>query len=184
MCPSRQVLGRKSWRHLKTAQNPALSHGAACVIRKTPGPGAARTCPVHLPVPPASKGEICGKSFPAAGGRVQEWRGNKRNKPQRVVGQCAAHGMDYTIGVLHQPGLLIWMQRRPDSYTATFSLDFLGLLKRSEKFKGFSQEEKWPRCSLAILGNLTSERAEEEIRKEKYQKGELSAQFTTADTIR
>lgn len=34
------------------------------------------------------------------------------------------------------------------------------------------------------LGNLTSERTEEELRKEKYQKGELSAQFTAADTIR
>lgn len=35
------------------------------------------------------------------------------------------------------------------------------------------------------LGNLTSETAEEALRKDKYLKGEqLAAQFTTADTIR
>lgn len=93
MCASRQRLGGRSWRHLKPAQDPALvSWSSMCYCCKTPMSRWCKDllCPTSLcPLHPG--GWICGEPFPAAGGRMQEWRGNKRNKTQRVVGRCAEH---------------------------------------------------------------------------------------------
>lgn len=104
-------------------------------------------CPLH------PGGWICGEPFPAAGRRMQEWRGNKRNKTQRVVGRCAErrdNWVHYTSkGCIHGcNGGLIKIQLYSYFFLRRYS--FWSCWREVRKCKGFSQEEKWPRCSLAI----------------------------------